>query len=265
MQLDIGKLSAIMIVKAIKTRKFLPPKDDLWKLLSENIKFLKENSIVAVTSKVVAIAEGRCIAKDKVVDKDQLIISEADKYIPRHKSYQQLVIQTIKNNMIIASAGIDESNGAGYFILWPKNPAKSAKKIWQFLREKYQVKNLGVILTDSRLIPLRRGVVGISIGYFGFNPLRDYRKTKDIFGREFKMELSNLPDSLASAAVLEMGEGIEQQPFAIIEDIPNLDFIDREWIPSSKDDSFDIVPKEDMFYTLIKSVKWKKGGGGKNQ
>lgn len=254
-----------MKVTAIKTRKFLPPKDNLWDLLSRNIKSLKENSVVAITSKVVAIAEGRCIAKKDFSDKDELIINEADKYILRSESYQGLVMQTIKNNMIIASAGIDESNGAGYYILWPKDPKRSAKKIWQFLRKRNHIKNLGVIITDSRLIPLRRGVVGISIGYFGFNPLKDYRKTKDIFGREFKMELSNFPDSLASAAVIEMGEGSEQQPIAIIRGVPNLQFIDRKFQPQSPDDSFDIPSKEDMFYPLIRSMIWKKGGGGRNR
>lgn len=249
-----------MLVKAIKTRKFMPPKDDLWDLLSE-VKSLKEDTLVAITSKVVSIGEGRCIPFDKTT-KDKLAIKESDKYLDREQSPGGWILHTIKNNMLIASSGVDESNGGGYFTLWPIDPQRSAKRIWQFFKKKYKVKNLGVIITDSRLIPLRRGVVGIAIGYFGFKPLKDYRGKKDLFGRKFKMETSNLPDSLATAAVLVMGEGSENQPIAIIENIPDIEFIQKEYQPKSQDDTFEILDKEDMFYPFLSSVKWKKGGGG---
>ncbi len=249
-----------MKIKAIKTRKFLPPKDDLWDLLS-SIKTLKENSVVAVTSKVVSIGEGHCIPIGKI-DKDKLIAKEADKYLPR-KLWKGLTMYTLKNNLLVAAAGIDESNAKGFYILWPKDPTLSAKKIWQFLRKKFNVKNLGVIITDSRVTPLRRGVMGMAISYFGFKPLKDYRGTKDLFGRSFEMETTDIPDSLATAAVLEMGEGAESQPLAIITDVPYVEFIGREYKPKTKYDSFEIPEKEDLFYPFLSSVPWKKGGGGK--
>jgi F420-0:gamma-glutamyl ligase len=254
-----------MKVVAIKTRKFLPPQDNLWDLLGKSIKSLDENSIVAVTSKIVSIGEGQCIPINKVKDKDELIISQADKYLPRAYVANELIMHTIKNNLLTASAGVDESNGAGYFILWPKNPKSSAQKIWEFLRKKFNVKRLGVIITDSRLVPLRRGVVGISISYFGFKSLKDYRGTKDIFGREFKMETLNIPDSLASVAVLEMGEGSEQTPIAIITGAPGIQFTKRSITSSNSFSSFEIPEKEDMFYPFLSSVKWKKGGSGKTR
>lgn len=234
----------------------MPPQDNLWELL-ESIKSLEENCVVAVTSKVVSIAEGRCIPLDEIT-KDELAVREADKYLPRRLVPHGLILHTIKNNLFIASSGVDESNGAGFYILWPKDPLRSAKKIWQFLRKKFKINNLGVVITDSRLVPLRRGVVGIAIGYFGFRPLRDYRGKKDLFGRKFEMETSNLPDSLATAAVLEMGEGAEQTPLAIISDIPYIKF-------SKTFHEFKIPEKEDIFYPLLSSVNWKKGGSGKIQ
>lgn len=247
-----------MLVQAIKTRKFLPPKDDLWDLLSA-IETLKENSVVAVTAKVVSIGEGRCISFSETT-KDELAIKEADKYISRELSPGGHILHTIKNNMLVASSGVDESNGDKFFILWPKNPQESAKRIWEFMRRKFKINNLGIIITDSRLIPLRRGVVGIAIGFYGFKPLKDYRGKKDIFGRTFEMETSDIPDSLASAAVLEMGEGAEQQPIAIIENVSYIEF-------SSKNLSkgLYISEKEDMFYPFLSSVKWLKGGSGKNR
>lgn len=252
-----------MEVIAIKTRKFLPPKDNLWDLLSA-IKKLEENSVVAVTSKVVTIGEGRCVPFEDIT-KDELAIKEADKYLPRKISPGGWILQTIKNNILIASSGVDESNGANYYILWPKDPQNRAKQIWKFLKKKFNIKNLGVIITDSRLVPLRRGVVGIAIGYFGFKPLKDYRGKRDLFGREFKMETSNMPDSLATAAVLEMGEGSESQPIAIIENIPHIEFIQNDYKPENEDDEFNIPYEEDMFYPFFSAVKWKKGGSGKNQ
>lgn len=252
-----------MVINAIKTRKFIPPKDNLWDLLSA-IKSLKENSVVAITSKIVAIGEGRCILIS-TIPKDKLVKEEADKYLPRKFVPEELVMYTLKNNMLIASAGVDESNGAGFYILWPKDPNKSARELWRFLRNKFHLKNLGVIITDSRLVPLRQGVVGISIGYFGFKPIKDYRGKQDLFGREFKMETSNIPDSLASAAVLEMGEGRECQPITIITEVADLEFIDKKYQPENSEDSFDIDPELDVFYPFLNSVKWKIGGSGKNQ
>lgn len=251
-----------MRLRVIKTRKFMPPKDNLWDLLKA-IKTLKENSVVAVTSKVVSISEGRCIKIKKKINKDELIKKEADKYIPRELAPNKWIMHTIKNNLLVASAGIDESNGRGYYILWPKNPNKSARKIWQFLRERFNLKKLGVIITDSRLIPLRRGVVGVAISYFGFKPLKDYRGKIDIFGREMVMETSNIPESLATAAVLEMGEGAEQSPIAIIEDVPYIEFVSRMWKSSKPYSSFEIPEEEDVFSPFLSNVKWRKGEGGK--
>lgn len=250
-----------MIIKAIKTRKFLPPKDDLWEFLGI-IRNLKENSVVAITSKVVSIGEGRCIPVGDI-DKDELITKEADKYLPRDLVPNKWAIYTLKNNLLVASAGIDESNGKGYYILWPKDPETSAKRIWEFLKEKFSLKNLGVIITDSRITPLRRGVVGMAISYFGFKPIKDYRGTKDLFGREFLMETSNLPDSLATSAVLEMGEGRESQPIAIISDVSYIEFIQEKYITKNSDYDFEMPEKEDLFYPFLSSVPWKKGGSGK--
>ncbi len=77
------------------------------------------------------------------------------------------------------------------------------------------------------------------------------------------METSNLPDSLATAAVLEMGEGSERKPIAIIREIPQIEFVSREFKPKSDDDSFNIPQKEDMFFPFLSSVKWRKGGSGR--
>ena len=251
-----------MIIKAIKTRKFRPPKDNLWELLLSNLPQLKENTIVAVASKIVSINEGRCIPFDKVANKDELVISEAEKYLPRNLVPGEWVMHTLKHNTFLPSAGIDESNALGHYILWPKDPDKSAKEIHKFLKNKFGLKNLGVIITDSHSVPLRRGVIGLALSFYGFWPLKDYRGELDIFGRELVYSQTNLPDGLAAAAVLAMGEGGEQTPLALVTDVPVVKFGTPR--PSSKKfSSFKVKPQEDLYRPFFKALPWKKGRGGK--
>lgn len=248
-----------MIITPIKTRKFLPPKDSLDDLIDFITPGLKENSIVVISSKVISISEGRCI-KVSDIDKDQLVVKEAELFIPRGFTPRGGRVHTIKHHTLISAAGIDESNGNGYYILWPKNPKASASKIWKKLRKLSKIKNLGVIITDSTAIPFRRGVTGISIAHFGFVPLRDYRGQPDIFGRHFKFEQTNIPDSLAAAAVFLMGEGLEQTPIAIITDLPKIQFTEKNIRTHKSHSTFNVPLKEDMFRGFFESAPWKKGG-----
>lgn len=211
-----------MIVRAIQTRPLIPPKDDLLSVIEESIFGLKEKSVVVITSKVVSIWQERCIKINKKINKEDLIKKEADFYID--KSPSEYVMLTIKNNILIPTSGIDESNANGYYILWPENPFLAAKKIYDFIKKKFKLKKLGIIISDSHTTPLRTGIMGIGIAYYGFYPLRDYRGKKDIFGRELKMSQTNIVDFLAAAAVYKMGEGAEQTPIAVIEDVGDIKF-----------------------------------------
>lgn len=251
-----------MFVKAIKTRKILPPKDDLLSVLKESfLKYkLKEKSIIVVTSKVVSIWKGNCIKREGPSassgrEKNSLVKQQADLYLENtHPKYN--VMLTIKNNILIPTSGIDESNANGYYILWPEKPFLAAKEIYEFLKKEFKLKKFGVIISDSHTTPLRNGICGIGIAYYGFYPLRDYRNKKDIFKRKLKMSQTNIVDSLAAAAVYEMGEGNEQTPIAVIEDVGNIKFISK---PLSKD-YLKIKLEDDIYNPVLKSVKWKKGG-----
>ena len=150
------------------------------------------------------------------------------------------------------NAGIDESNAKGNIILLPKDPFTNARKLRLWLRRHYKLKKLGVVITDSRVMPMRAGVVGVALGYAGFKGLRDYRGKKDIFGRRMKFTQTNIADSLATAAILTMGEGKEQQPLAIIEDAP-VEFCDKV---NRKE--LIIAPEDDMYRPLFKISKRKK-------
>lgn len=244
-----------MFVKTIKTRVFLPPKDDLFSLIKESIFELKEKSIIVFTSKIISIWQGRCLNGNLIKNKDDLIKKEAELYLERKK--EDYAILTIKNNTLIPSAGIDESNGRGFYILWPKAPFSAAKKIYRFIKKNYRLKNFGIIISDSHTIPMRVGTLGISISYYGFSPLKDYRGKKDIFGRKLKISQANIADSLAAIATLVMGEGREQTPLAIIEEV---NFVKFEEVDSAKLNPLKIKREEDIYGHLISAIKWKKGG-----
>ena len=181
-----------MKISAVKTRILLPPQDNLLKVIRVSLKKIHEKSVLVITSKVISIWQGRCLPKKSFPHKDELIIREADKYLERKYTPGNHLIHTIKNNLLISSAGIDESNANGYYILWPKDTYTAAKKIHEFLKKTYKIKNCGVIISDSHSIPLRRGVMGIALSYHGFDPLRDYRGEKDIFGRKLRSTQANI-------------------------------------------------------------------------
>lgn len=47
------------------------------------------------------------------------------------------------------------------------------------------LKKEGVLITDSRTMPLRASIIGVALGYAGFRGIKDYRGQPDIFGRKF--------------------------------------------------------------------------------
>ena len=247
-----------MNVRAVKTRKLIPPQDDLWEVLERSLPALKEETVVAISSKIVSIGEGRCVPKDEVTDKDALVLREATLYVDR-KDTPSNFLHTIARGLLAPTAGIDASNAADHYILWPEDPARSAAELWRRLRRHHGVRRLGVILTDSRSTPLRRGVTGYALAHHGFRPLRDYRGSRDLFGRKLRSSQSNVADALATAAVLEMGEGNEQTPIALITEVNDIRFTQRTPRPTDREYTTLEVPlEEDLYWPLMKRAPWKK-------
>ncbi|QQG44779.1 MAG: coenzyme F420-0:L-glutamate ligase [Candidatus Roizmanbacteria bacterium] len=246
-----------MKVTPVKTYKITRKDNDVFKILDKYITHLPEKSVVAVTSKIVSICEGRIVKKSSEEQKNNLAKKEAEYYLPREFNQYGFMI-SINRGIMVASAGIDESNGQGYLVLWPKDPQKSANSIREYLAKKFKLNHVGIIITDSKLTPLRWGVTGVAIAHSGFRAINSYIGKPDIFGRLMHAEKVNVADALATAAVLEMGEGNEQQPLAIIENIGNIRFQKRN--PTKKElDSIKIAIGDDVFSSLLTSVQWQKG------
>lgn len=249
-----------MNVSPIKTHK-ITLKKGTTKILDQYVKELQEHSVVAIASKIISITEGR-VVKIGSIDKDELIAQEAQYFLPR-KSNKWHVALTIARDTLVATAGIDESNGDGYYILWPKNPQKSANKIREYLVKRFKLKRVGVVITDSKTTPLRWGVSGFAIAHSGFAAIKDYIGKPDIFGRKLEYTKLNIADSLAASAVLAMGEGNEQTPIAVIDDPHNVVFQNRN--PTAKELSdLQVTLDEDLYGAFLKSVKWRKGSAKQN-
>lgn len=254
---DLARYNNLMIVTPVKTDKIMPGFQTIEEVLDKYIDEIEDRSVIAITSKIISVCEGS-LAPIKTTDKEQLIISESDLYLPAQMSRYGHHF-SIVNDSLIAVAGIDESNGAGNYILWPKDPQKTANQIRQYLSKKYNLSGLGVVITDSTSKPLRLGTVGLCVAHSGFLALKDYRDTADLFGHKFTVSVANFAEGLAATAVMVMGEGTEQTPLVTISELPFIKFQNRN--PSGTELQDLLIPMdEDLFAPFLKSAKWQKGG-----
>jgi putative folate metabolism gamma-glutamate ligase len=244
-----------MLVTPIKTKKVLLG-DNLEEVLKDPLPQLQENTVVVVTSKIVSLCE-KSIAPLST-DKETLIKQEADQIVVDDQtSPENKLLLTIKDNILVPWAGIDESNGDRHYILWPKNPMQTAQGIWEFLKKEYEVKNLGVLIIDSTFMPLRTGSISVGLAWCGFVPVKSYIGTPDVFGKPLQYTRTSMVDSLSIAAGLTMGEANNQKPLCVITDIPDIEFVDR--VPSKEElDSMHYPMDKDMYGPLLRAGKWEK-------
>lgn len=246
-----------MKIKPIKTHKILPFEESLIEILDRYVVTMPEKSILVITSKIVSICEGR-VVKIGEAEKLDLIKKEAELYLPPETNRYRMTL-TIKKNVLAVNAGIDESNGNGFYILWPNDPQRSANEVRHYLEKRFGSKNLGVIITDSKSMPLRWGVTGVAIAHSGFEALNNYIGKPDIFGRKLKITKVNVMDGLAAAAVLVMGEGNEQTPLAVITDLPFVTFTGLDPTEQELKD-LHISLEEDIYGAVLQAAPWQKGG-----
>src|SRR4051812_10808039 len=111
-----------MHVRALKTH-LIKVDESLTSILDRYIEALSERTILAITSKVISLCQGRVISQDAGLSKYDLVKQEADAYLSQEDCPYHL---TIKNQILIPSAGIDQSNGDGAYILYPENIQQTA-------------------------------------------------------------------------------------------------------------------------------------------
>jgi len=213
---------------------------DLSKIIVKSLRahkiFLIPGDIVVVSSKFAAMAEGRYLKLNGVEPRSQalklsrlyaidprlsqVILDESESILGGIPGYAL----AIANGILAPNGGIDRSNvPKGHVIMYPKNPQRTAERIRNDLLKqlnvgysKSKVKDLGVVLSDSRITPVRRGTVGVAIAAAGFSPVLDFRGKTDLFGNELKVTFRAAADQLASAAQLLMGEASESIPIVVV-------------------------------------------------
>ena len=229
-------------IEAVPTSLFAAG-GDLGKFLLEHLRGrAREGQVLAITSKIVSLAEGKVTARGQKTKLD-LIKEEADWYLGPSSYGTEL---TIKHGLLAASAGIDESNSAsGDYLLLPRDPYASAEKIGRQLRAELGLARFAVILTDSRSAPLRRGVTGVSLGHWGLRAVRSLVGRPDMHGRPLKFTHVNVVDALATMAVYTMGEADDGCPLALVSGA------EVEFCEEGRRDEIVIEPEQDIYYPLL--------------
>ena len=237
-----------MNIQPIKTNR-ISEKQSLENFVDAFLPKLEENTIVVITSKVVSICEGRIVPQHGI-SKTELVKQEADYIIPNPASKDERIILTYKDHLLIPSAGIDESNSNGNYILYPKNPFTSAQNLCEHLKKKQRLKKIGILITDSHTTPLRKGVTGIALAWWGFSPIANCIGKQDLFGHPLRVTNINVADALAVSAVFNMGESSECTPIALITQVPHITFDDG----IHKIEEICIEPQVDLYYPLLKNL-----------
>jgi coenzyme F420-0:L-glutamate ligase/coenzyme F420-1:gamma-L-glutamate ligase len=193
-------------------------------------KLLKERDIIVIAEKVIAASQGRIVKLSEVKQISEKAENLAKEY-DMDERYVELILREASlilggmrhvilakvNDFLIANAGIDQSNaGPGSVVLLPKELNKVVWNYWKELRKEFNVKNLGVIISDSRVQPLRKGTIGIAIATAGFEPIEDLRGHPDLFGRPLEITMRAIADDLTSAAQFLLSEADRQTPIVII-------------------------------------------------
>ena len=211
-------------------KKWDPLAKILVKAIKDNINSLEEGDIVVIAEKVIATSQGRVVNLDDVTNISSKAKDLANKY-DMDPRYVELIIKeasmilggmthvilTKVNDFLIANSGIDQSNaGPNQVVLLPEKLQETVKNYRENLRETFNLKDFGLIISDSRVQPLRKGTIGIAIATAGFEPIEDLRGTPDLFNRPLEITMRAIADDLASVAQFLLSEGNQQTPVVVI-------------------------------------------------
>ena len=191
---------------------------------------VQDDDVIVVTHVIVSRAEGAVVNLEEVnpsefaksvaemTGKDPRLVEvvlRESKSIVRMREGK--LITEAKQGLICANSGVDVSNVSGdsQVALLPEDANKSALNIRKRIMQ-ITGKDVAVIVSDTHGRPLRQGEINIALGTSGFEPIRDRRGEKDLFGYTIRIKRTAIADELASAAELVIGQTNEGIPVAII-------------------------------------------------
>ena len=187
-------------------------------------KELMDGDVLVISSKFIAVAEGRIVDLRSVVPSEEglvaakrfniapelaeLVIRESDGILGGVSGF----MLSVKEGLLTPNAGIDKSNiEHGKVVLYPRNPLESALSLVEEMRFRRGV-DVGVVVSDSRLMPTRKGTVGVALAAAGLAAIIDLRGKPDLYGNVLKVTSQAIADDLCSGAQVVMGEANESVP-----------------------------------------------------
>jgi len=206
--------------------------DDLGRIIGHAIKrsglALNDGDILVVAQKIVSKSEGRMVDLRRIVPsqtavelskklgkdpREVEVILRESKEIVRLK---HVMISRTGHGFVCANAGVDRSNAGKWMMtVLPRNPDRSAERIRRTIQRMFKRK-IAVIVSDTHGRPFRVGCIGVAIGVAGMKPLLPLKGERDLYNRELHTTALCPADSVAAAAVLEMGESGEGTPAVIV-------------------------------------------------
>lgn len=202
--------------------------DDVASALRAAGERLADGDVLVISSKYAAVSQGRTVAEAALAASGparalarrlgmreglaEAVVRESDEVMGGVAGFAMAVT----GGILAPNAGIDASNaGRGRIVLYPDGAHELAEQVRRkaFLRLGARA---GVILSDSRLMPMRAGTCGVAVAFAGMEAVRDARGQADLDGRPLGVTMSAVADSIATMANHEMGEGPESTPVALV-------------------------------------------------
>ena len=255
----------LLSIKLPLIKKNDPLLDITVKAIKESAESLEDGDILVISEKIVATAQGRVVNLSEVTEISDKAKELAKKY-DMDEHFVELILREATeifggmthvilakvDDFLIANAGIDQSNaGSNNVVLLPKDLKKTVLYYRNALKEEFNLKDLGLIIADSRVQPLRKGTIGIAIATAGFEPIEDCRGKPDLFGRPLEITLRAIADDLASAAQFLLGEANEQTPVVIIRG-SNVEFTDDPQMTT------EMAPEECLYMNIFSKYLTRK-------
>jgi len=221
------------------------PGDDLARLLLEAVRAagleLADGDVLAVTSKVVAKAEGRLVAlpadpagRERALR--EAVAAETVRVVARR---DRLVIAETRQGLVGANALVDASNAGGdALVLLPRDPDASAARLRAAV-EALDGHDVAVVVTDTLGRPWRLGQTDVAVGLAGMGALEDWRGRPDGDGRLLEATEVAVADEVAAAADLVKGKA-SRVPAALLRGVrrPKGDGSARDLVRPPADDLF---------------------------
>jgi coenzyme F420-0:L-glutamate ligase / coenzyme F420-1:gamma-L-glutamate ligase len=201
------------------------PGDDLARLLLEAVRAagmeLADGDVLAVTSKVVAKAEGRLVplpadpaGRERALR--EAVAAETVRVVARRG---RLVIAETRQGLVGANALVDASNAGGdALVLLPRDPDASAARLRAAI-EALDGHDVAVVVTDTLGRPWRLGQTDVAVGLAGMGALEDWRGRPDGDGRLLEVTEVAVADEVAAAADLVKGKA-SRVPAALLRGVP---------------------------------------------